>query len=335
MGRDIRAQGSVCCVYCCSRCPWLTPLPPAKPGPYRHGIFKFTISFPERYPDVAPTIVFHTSIYHPLIAPLIPSSSAPGLFSLRHGFPHWFSSESEKKVLPTPGAATPAERRETTALEVLQYVKASLDDAAVLDGIPLGAAEHPAAWKAWTAGESGRCTTGGWDERVRVAVEGSTSEGAVYGGVAGRGGDESVGCVFLVGTGRGLLIWGRFGLWTWMRIRWARLKSKLRWRWTRGRPVADALWLGGFLGLVTYIHIDVFEFRAVFFEGQTLLFSAPALCFISYTVDTRGFFASSLFITPATAVPSSSLGLSPCHDSQRSRPFSSYSLRTTPTTAQN
>ncbi|KAL0636609.1 hypothetical protein Q9L58_004454 [Maublancomyces gigas] len=193
VGRDIRAQGSACCVHS-PGLPLANPHTPspAKPGPYRHGIFKFTISFPERYPDVAPTIVFHTSIYHPLIAPLIPSSSSPGFFSLRHGFPHWFSSEGEKKVLPTPGAVTPAERRETTALEVLQYVKASLDDAAVLDGIPLGAAEHPAAWKAWTVGESGRCTTGGWDERVRVAIEGSTSEGALYGGVAGRGGDEPI-----------------------------------------------------------------------------------------------------------------------------------------------
>lgn len=166
---------------------------PSFTGPYRHGIFKFTISFPERYPDVAPTIVFHTSIYHPLIAPLIPSAASPGLFSLRHGFPHWFVSESEKKVLPTPGPGGLA-LRETPALDVLRYVKASLDDAAVLDEIPLAAAEHAAAWKAWTVGESGRGTTGGWDERVRVAVEGSASEAALYGGVAGRGGDEPVRC---------------------------------------------------------------------------------------------------------------------------------------------
>lgn len=102
-------------------------------------------------------------------------------------------SESEKKVLPTPGPGGLA-LRETPALDVLRYVKASLDDAAVLDEIPLAAAEHAAAWKAWTVGESGRGTTGGWDERVRVAVEGSASEAALYGGVAGRGGDEPVRC---------------------------------------------------------------------------------------------------------------------------------------------
>lgn len=171
---------------------WLIRTHAHTTGPYRHGIFRFTISFPERYPDVAPTILFHTSIFHPLIAPLIPSAVSPGLFSLRHGFPYWFSAEGEKKLLPTPGAIPYAEPRETTAVEVLEYVKAVLDDESVLDEIPLSAAEHPIAWKAWSVGESGRGTTGGWDERVRIAVDGSTSDSALYGGVAGRGGDEPV-----------------------------------------------------------------------------------------------------------------------------------------------
>lgn len=115
-------------------------------------------------------------------------------------------------MLPTPGAVAPSpERRETPALEVLQYVRASLDDASVLDQIPLAAAEHPAAWKAWTAGGGGRGTTGGWDERVRVAVEGSTSEAALYGGVAGRGGDEPVGWLVAGKMSAGVLMRRRFG----------------------------------------------------------------------------------------------------------------------------
>lgn len=115
-------------------------------------------------------------------------------------------------MLPTPGAVAPSpERREIPALEVLQYVRASLDDANVLDQIPLAAAEHPAAWKAWTAGEGGRSTTGGWDERVRVAVEGSASEAALYGGVAGRGGDEPVGWLVAGQVSAGVLMRRRFG----------------------------------------------------------------------------------------------------------------------------
>lgn len=168
---------------------------PARLGPYRNGIFKFTISFPELYPVSPPTITFHTSIYHPLIAPHTPSSHTPGAFSLRHGFPRWFPTE-DQKLLQTPGIRHP-DTRETSTLEVLQYIKASLDDANVLDEIPISAAENQAAWKAWSIGEAGRGATGGWDERVRVTIEASTSEGQLY-RAAGKVGDEPVGC-FLVG----------------------------------------------------------------------------------------------------------------------------------------
>lgn len=89
-------------------------------------------------------------------------------------------------------------------MEVLRYVKASLDDAGVLDQLPMSTCENEAAWKAWNAGEGGRGTTGGWEERVRVVVEGCGSEGALFGAVRG---DEPVG-VGARWRGGGADLWG-------------------------------------------------------------------------------------------------------------------------------
>ncbi|KAH0605759.1 uncharacterized protein H6S33_004216 [Morchella sextelata] len=150
-------------------------------GPYHGGIFKFTITFPPTYPTTPPTIIFQTPLYHPLIcpSPAPPSSpsTTPGLFSLRHGFPCWFTPTPTSPSTPTP------------TLDVLQYIKASLTEASVLDDVPLSAAENDGAWKLWSAGEGARGATGGWEERVGRVVEGSRGEEVVFGGGgAGAGG---------------------------------------------------------------------------------------------------------------------------------------------------
>ena len=77
-------------------------------GPYSSAILRFQISFPERYPDVAPLVLFTTDVFHPLVTPLTtytyttgssaadPVSAtdeerlAPGGLSMRHHFPRWF-----------------------------------------------------------------------------------------------------------------------------------------------------------------------------------------------------------------------------------------------------
>jgi len=49
-------------------------------------VFKFTLSFPDTYPDFPPTVQFASEIYHPLI-------SHTGVLSLRNGFPQWISGQ--------------------------------------------------------------------------------------------------------------------------------------------------------------------------------------------------------------------------------------------------
>lgn len=78
-------------------------------GPYAPAILRFQVSFPPDYPILPPAITFISDIFHPLVAPLTTytyttgsSGSetvsatdeerlAPGGFSLRHGFPHWYN----------------------------------------------------------------------------------------------------------------------------------------------------------------------------------------------------------------------------------------------------
>ncbi|KAL7273829.1 hypothetical protein RUND412_003295 [Rhizina undulata] len=161
-------------------------------GPYKGAILKFTIHFPNMYPAVPPVVTFHTSVYHPLVHPQTQLAMKPGVFSLRHGFPHWFPYEGR---LATPASPTslalpsrtslnspklsPSDRRaekvdrksaqrEVTTVELLDYIKSTFDDEKVLDEIPLSAAENVLAWKSWIQGSGRRGGTGGWDEKVRI-----------------------------------------------------------------------------------------------------------------------------------------------------------------------
>ena len=94
-------------------------------GPYAPAILRFQIHFPAEYPYLAPTIIFSTDVFHPLITPLttytyttgslssdtVSASDEerlpPGSFSLRHGFPHWF--RRAKKAQRSSVGAPPTE----------------------------------------------------------------------------------------------------------------------------------------------------------------------------------------------------------------------------------
>lgn len=184
----------------------------------------------------------------------------PGGFSLRHGFPQWFgrarrSAASSRNVsgsgvgspahsnTPVPadmkattiGAAelntiAAAATKEITIVKVLEYIRSTFSDEAVLDSIPLEAAANPGAYHAWRAYRAnsfqlpqrapspnsptsdaqssptvktldntalGRNRRPGqwnwegvWEERVRKAVKASLSEPVLFG--SGTAGEDIV-----------------------------------------------------------------------------------------------------------------------------------------------
>ncbi|KAF4126742.1 Ubiquitin-conjugating enzyme [Geosmithia morbida] len=100
----------------------------------------------------------------------------PGSFSLRHGFPQWFGRGSRgvkatvprdspnpaqltgqaRMITPEPSAASGAaasysttDTVDTSAYDILRYIKSAFGDEAVLDSIPIDAAGNPGAWHAW------------------------------------------------------------------------------------------------------------------------------------------------------------------------------------------
>ncbi|EFW98401.1 ubiquitin-conjugating enzyme [Grosmannia clavigera kw1407] len=172
----------------------LTPGDPAlwtgvlfvRDGPYAPAILRFQIVFPERYPAQPPLITFATDIFHPLVTPLTMSAAddenlPPGGFSLRHGFPVWFSSQGAARrqsasLVQTPPRADAADAADAATAstsasiastpsymqtqpraddvatyDVLRYIRSTFDDATVLDAIPLESAGNPGAWHAWRA----------------------------------------------------------------------------------------------------------------------------------------------------------------------------------------
>ncbi|KAI1115345.1 ubiquitin-conjugating enzyme/RWD-like protein [Nemania sp. NC0429] len=172
-------------------------------GPYAPAVMRFQISFPDSYPKSPPLVTFQTDMFHPLITPqstYIHSTDVhdngtvsaadeerlpPGGFSLRHGFPDWFSrrtrkatereqSSGDQATRQTPHRPPPpadlssggtsgsrnsamsqspgffdTKRKDVSIFELLRYVRSTFDDEDVLDTIPLGAAGNPGAWDAW------------------------------------------------------------------------------------------------------------------------------------------------------------------------------------------
>ena len=161
-------------------------------GPYSPAILRFRISFPSLYPYIAPIITFSTDIFHPLLTPLttatfssIPSDGDPngaamqdrlpaGAFSLRHGFPMWYthgskaldnsaappksptaSSTAALETLSSPSsneaARKPLDPTKIHVVDILRYLRSAFESATTLDSVPFEAAGNPGAWYAWRA----------------------------------------------------------------------------------------------------------------------------------------------------------------------------------------
>nr|XP_029716860.1 protein crossbronx homolog [Aedes albopictus]XP_029729575.1 protein crossbronx homolog [Aedes albopictus] len=77
-------------------------------GPYKDGVFRFTLSLPEKFPNDAtvPTVVFQSETFHPLIDPY------NGTLELTEAFPKWKSGDNHVWQL----------------LKFIQYIFASFDE---------------------------------------------------------------------------------------------------------------------------------------------------------------------------------------------------------------
>jgi hypothetical protein len=166
----------------------------------------------------------------------------PGGFSLRHGFPHWFGRARRSVVSSreVSGSAVDSHSQSVTPVRlvlegttsgnsgfppaatgvsivtVLEYIRSTFSEEAVLDSVSLEAAANPGAYHAWRAyrgpalqaqqpslspisSTSGEGTAlgrnrrpgewnweGVWEERVKRAVNASLSESVLYGPGAGE-----------------------------------------------------------------------------------------------------------------------------------------------------
>jgi hypothetical protein len=86
-------------------------------GPYSSLVARFNVVFPDNYPEIPPTIIFHTEIFHPLVVPLTTYTFSTGAdasgtvsandderlpagaFSLRDAFPAWFGEGRRRSRL--------------------------------------------------------------------------------------------------------------------------------------------------------------------------------------------------------------------------------------------
>ncbi|XP_001654780.2 protein crossbronx homolog [Aedes aegypti] len=77
-------------------------------GPYKDGVFRFTVSLPDKFPNDAtvPNVVFQSETFHPLIDPY------NGTLELAEAFPKWKSGENHVWQL----------------LKFIQYIFASFDE---------------------------------------------------------------------------------------------------------------------------------------------------------------------------------------------------------------
>ncbi|KKZ64937.1 ubiquitin-conjugating enzyme E2, other [[Emmonsia] crescens] len=118
------------------------------------------------------------------------------------------SPDSHGRVSPLPTASpyTSSPRMDVPVLKVLNYIRSTFDDEAVLDSIPLEAAGNPGAWHAWRShrrsgyreGEDGPDAQakrgspqarrpgewnweGVWEKRVQTGIETSYLESVLFG----------------------------------------------------------------------------------------------------------------------------------------------------------
>ncbi|KAF4308082.1 ubiquitin-conjugating enzyme [Botryosphaeria dothidea] len=235
-------------------------------GPYAPAILRVQISFPQAYPAVPPLVALSTDIFHPLVTPLTTytyttgSASGetvsatdeerlpPGGFSLRHGFPQWFSrtrrsTPAAPNSQPEPrgdvGPAGEANAHPPPVAKILKYIQASFTDEAILDSVTVESAANPGAYHAWRSFRETQFTgslqpmtkssaapatrsrhpgewnwEGVWEERVKKGINNSISDGVLYS--AGVEGDD-VECAWaLFGEigkvqGHAFVIWERAG----------------------------------------------------------------------------------------------------------------------------
>ncbi|EOD50691.1 ubiquitin-conjugating enzyme [Neofusicoccum parvum] len=211
------------------------------------SIWTGVIFIRKAYPSVPPLVTLSTDIFHPLVTPLTTytyttgSASGetvsatdderlpPGGFSLRHGFPQWFSRtrRSTPAARNASGIATQPDASGDTGpvgegdahpppvAKILKYIQASFTDESILDSVTVESAANPGAYHAWRSyretqftGEMQPMTKtstapttrsrrpgewnweGVWEERVKKGIHGSTSDGVLYG--AGVEGDDVV-----------------------------------------------------------------------------------------------------------------------------------------------
>lgn len=187
-------------------------------------------------------MTFSTDVFHPLIAPLTTHSYtpspvdtnptgvsedgrlAPGVFSLRHGFPAWFNrlnrdvpgslsfstSTENSTVSPMTPTQDIASASHVSVIQILRYITESFSNETLLDSIPQETAANIGAFHAWRTfrGNQDPVTTrsdlsenqltgrsrrpgewnwdGVWEARIQKGVNASLSESVLYGTSAGE-----------------------------------------------------------------------------------------------------------------------------------------------------
>lgn len=187
-------------------------------------------------------MTFSTDVFHPLIAPLTTHTHtpspvdadsstasedarlAPGVFSLRHGFPSWFahsrsnttgtrnfsgSTDDSAISSSTPVQEEPRDPK-ISIIQILRYIVSSFSNEELLDSITLNCAANAGAYHAWrtfrgnngpggnrsdrtenhAAGRSRRPGEwnweGVWEARIKKGVSTSLSEAVLYGTSSGE-----------------------------------------------------------------------------------------------------------------------------------------------------
>ncbi|RMJ27089.1 ubiquitin-conjugating enzyme [Aspergillus sp. HF37] len=121
----------------------------------------------------------------------------------------------KERISSVPSVDQFAESKETVPVSVLlDYIRSTFDDEAVLDSLPLEAAGNPGAWHAWRSHRQGGSTSalrsglkkespqarlpgdwhwdGIWAKRVRTEIEASHSDQILFGNPARGGTDDTI-----------------------------------------------------------------------------------------------------------------------------------------------
>lgn len=180
--------------------------PSQSTGPYTNAILRFQISFPETYPDRAPTVTFQQDVFHPLVTPLTTYTHStrergggtlsaaddeklpPGGLVLSGAFPEWFGQHAGRRDEEEVGQQDErgAEGEDTGTppspphiASLLHFLRLAFTVPEILDEVPLALAANPSAWHAWRShrakvlGEQAFSPT-----KLGGASAGSASEGS-------------------------------------------------------------------------------------------------------------------------------------------------------------